>query len=65
MKKPVQNAIKLYLAACSLAPCTVSLAGVCLLVDVDFAESLPLECERVIMGDLKTVMEIFSINLHR
>lgn len=75
MKKPVHKAIKLYLAACSFAPCMVSLAGVCLLVDVDFAaesgttdvgaESLPLECERVIMGDLKTVMEIFSINLHR
>ena len=77
MKKPVHKAIKLYLAACSFAPCMVSLAGVCLLVDVDFAaesgttdvgaESFPLECERerVRMGDLKTIMEMFSINLHR
>ena len=37
MKKPAHKAIKLYLAACSFAPCMVSLAGVCLLVDVDFA----------------------------
>ena len=73
MKKNCSQSYKIiyYLDACSVAPCTGSLGGVCLLGDVavgavtgttdGVAESVPLDRERVPMGDLKQIIEMLIV----
>ena len=62
MIKPVHKAKKIYFYLVAWTGVAVVVVGWA--VDVGGSESLPLECERVCMGDLKTIMYIVIIILH-